>query len=157
MWQLISTSSREDGSAAAISTIRRRPSIARRLTARRDAIRADRLAEQSPTAERILAAIGPIAARHGMRPAHLDGDRVTWSTSADTAPRTQTVVNVSVDQATRSVDVDVDGHGLAEFITGRSHADGPITIRLAHDLDVALGHVALHLDRLCESVIITDR
>lgn len=156
-----------------MTAIRRRPSIARRVRATRNRIRAERLAADSPTADRIVAAIGPVAARYGMGPPQGGGDSIVWCTSSDelrTIGRNDDVdvddddgslgctdLTVSIDQANRSIGVDVDGHGLAEFLTGRSHWDGPTNIRLADDLDVALGHVATHLDRLCQSVIITDR
>ncbi len=104
-----------------------------------------------------------------MGPPQSGGDSVIWCTSTDElrttgqdpsahdAPYTCTDLNVYVDRANRTVAVDFDGHGLAEFITGRSHWDGPIAVDLSDDLDVALGRVATHLDRLCESVIIADR
>lgn len=52
-------------------------------------------------------------------------------------------------------------HGSVAVLTApawvRRSRDGPTTIRLDDDLDVALGHATTHLDRLCQSVIITDR
>ncbi len=174
VWRLIRTRDRVDGSVAVLHAIRRRPSIITRLRSRRNAVRSERLTRAAPTADRIVAALGPVAERHHMGRPRGRGDSVTWCTSAELlrtigsvddddadvdadAPWHCTDLTVTVDQLHSTIAVDLDGHGLAEFMTDRTRADGPVSIRLDDDLDIALGHLVQHLDRLCESVIVTDR
>ena len=68
-----------------------------------------------------------------------------------------TDLNVAIDHIGRSISVDLEGHGLAEFVTGRSHCDGPYGVALADELDDALRVVADHLDRMCGIVLVRDR
>lgn len=59
-------------------------------------------------------------------------------------------VHVDVDEHT--VAVDLDAHGLAELVTGRTHWDGPLDVDLAERLDGSLAMVAPMIGRLRERV-----
>lgn len=147
MWQLISTWHRQDR-------------------------RVEWVAPTSPTppiADRIVAAIGPVAERHRMGPPRPAEHSVTWCTSYDELRTigqdeaygdheplcTDLVVDVDPDR--RTISAELEPHGLAEFVTERSHRDGPIDVPLADDFDESLTIVADHLDRMCGSVIVRDR
>lgn len=110
---------------------------------------------------RAAAAFTPIVASHGIDELpQPQGDSVVWCSSARVVgsddggdPAWCTDIWVHVDQSARTIAVDVEGHGLAEHVTGRTHWDGPVLVDLASDLDEALAVLAGHLDRLCGDVI----
>lgn len=112
---------------------------------------------------RAAAALAPVVASHGIAArAQPQGGSVVWCSSARVVGQEQdpddsgwcTDLWVHVDQSARTITVDLEGHGLAEHLTGRTHWDGPIAVDLADDLDEALAVVAGHLDRLCDAVIL---
>jgi hypothetical protein len=63
---------------------------------------------------------------------------------------------VHLDRSGRTIAVDLEGHGLAEHVTGRTHWDGPIAVDLADDLDDALAALAELLGLLCDAVIVQE-
>jgi hypothetical protein len=175
VWRLISSWDRNDGSVTWFSSSEPRMRRWVRHQRRRLALfRADRKRRRRTptgpgTSGRVVAALGPTIERHGISPAHpQQGDDTVWCSPAAAVgavgqddeyrgdPRACTDLWVYVDPAAQTIAVDLEGHGLAEFVTGRRHWDGPIAIDLADDLDASLEIVAGHVDRLCDAVIVRD-
>lgn len=107
------------------------------------------------------AALAAVVAAHGIdaRP-QPQGDSVVWCSRArvsdqdvdDGDPRWCTDLWVHLDREDGTIAASIEGHGLAEHVTGRTHWDGPV-VELADDLDDALAVLAGHLDRLCADVV----
>jgi hypothetical protein len=171
VWQLISTWDRQDGSVTRMYVrasspsrwIRERAASIRRGRRERERRRDEELGLS--VGRGIIATAGPIAERHGLTPADPQvGDSVIWCSPAvevrlhdrDDADDPHACVDlwVDVDRRRRVIAVDLEGNGLAEFVSGRSHWDGPIEIDLANDLSESLTIVAEHLDRMCDAVIV---
>lgn len=178
MWQLISTWQRTDGSVTSMYNRAEPPPIrwmrslrVRSAYARTERERRRRRLEGSTVGNQVITALGPTIERHGVTAAspQLD-DSVVWCSAASDVqlierpgdgidadehdPGRCVDLWVHVDQAARTVAVDFEGNGLAEFVTGRRHFDGPLEVELADSLDDALAILATHVDRLCDAVIV---
>ncbi|MDJ0768435.1 MAG: hypothetical protein QNJ12_06555 [Ilumatobacter sp.] len=177
MWRLISTWDRDDGSTTTLWYTSNERSFRRRLGLRRrgwQAVRPrrsapGRRAPSEPVAERVIAALGPTIERHGITPAApQEGDSVVWCSPSSSllfvdddpadaiGPHDCTDLWVHVDQTRETIAVDLETHGLAEHVTGRSHWDGPLVVELAHDLDASLALIAGYIDGLCDAVIVAS-
>ena len=120
----------------------------------------------APVGDRVVAALGPTVAKHGIRavPDHQTGS-VVWCTAARDVPviggdpwyladtMACTDLWVHVDQHAQTIGVQLEGHDLAEFVTGRVGA-ATAEVGLADDLDRALAMLAEHLDRFCAVTIV---
>jgi hypothetical protein len=164
MWRLISTWDRADGTATRMylwSTARRPP---RTLTRSSRTDRTDRPIG-TDLGTHAATVLDPVVVAHGIdAPPQPQGDSVVWCSSARVIDRDDnpgdpgwcTDLWVHIDRSGRTIAVDLEGHGLAEHVTGRTHWDGPIAVDLADDLDDALAALAELLGLLCDAVIVQE-
>lgn len=164
MWRLVSTWDRDDGSVSRMSTWSRHGRPPRAVT------RPIRREPHHPPVgvdlgARAAVALSPVVVSHAItqRP-QPQGDSVVWCSQARTIdqdaddgdPGWCTDLWVYLDQRARTIAVSLEGHGLAEHVTGRSHWNVPIVVDLAEDLDDALSMIASRLDALCGDVLVHE-